>query len=744
MQSTSGLTTPYTSESTETITPEVEQKSSEDPIKHTKPSVSNREKTPSPLDNPPFVPENSVSSKTKTDPLRSIASTSKEDGNSTSFWNNDNHHYHTVEENEYQHSKIPSKTNDANYEAKITTHVTTDDITESEYLFNLGAAYFFGDGVEMNPTQAFNYIRMAAEKGHVSAQYNLGSMYNQGLGVDKNFIKAAEWIEKAALKGDINAQCALGDFYILGLGVDQNSSEAFEWHLKAALQGHAVAQFNVGEMYNQGEGVDQHSSKAFEWYFKAALQGHAVAQFNVGEMYDQGEGVDQNSREAFGWYMKAAQQGYKEAQFELGKVYKLGKGVDQNSNEAFDWYLKAAKQDHVNAQFNLGLMYYQGKGVDKNISEAFGWYLKAALQGHAVAQFNVGVMYDQGKGVYKNSSEAFGWSLKAAQQGYKEAQFNVGLMYYQGKGVDKNSEEAIKWFQMAAVQGEAAAQFILGSMYKDGDGKNKDLVKAADWLLKAAEANLQKAQLALAKFNVMHKTGSQDLFNAVYWLLRSGLSADKTILSISLEDFSEVIALIPSALNEYKEFAKVSSIEFTKIPKEVQGKMGPIFAELMQSNSNLTSLKAPNYVIDDNEAQLIKKSLDINTDFNEVALNYTQLDNAKSSFDNIKKMVWNTLPNFLKFDNSIKKQLLDAIKFNQTIFELRNHLKKRRDKIEEFPLPIFFDAIPWDILMKLGDEIIIRSLKSGFSKEATLIALDEFLLSVHADGIRINKAITNS
>ena len=34
MQSTSGLTTPYTSESTETITPEVEQKSSEDPIKH--------------------------------------------------------------------------------------------------------------------------------------------------------------------------------------------------------------------------------------------------------------------------------------------------------------------------------------------------------------------------------------------------------------------------------------------------------------------------------------------------------------------------------------------------------------------------------------------------------------------------------------------------------------------------------------------------------------------------------------
>ena len=40
--------------------------------------------------------------------------------------------------------------------------------------------------------------------------------------------------------------------------------------------------------------------------------------------------------------------------------------------------------------------------------------------------------------------------------------------------------------------------------------------------------------------------------------------------------------------------------------------------------------------------------------------------------------------------------------------------------------------------------IIIRSLKSGFSKEATLIALDEFLLSVHADEIRMKKTITNS
>ncbi len=70
-------------------------------------------------------------------------------------------------------------------------------------------------------------------------------------------------------------------------------------------------------------------------------------------------------------------------------------------------------------------------------------------------------------------------------------------------------------------------------------------------------------------------------------------------------------------------------------------------------------------------------------------------------------------------------------------------MKKRREEIEKHSLPIF-DAIPWDILMKLGDKIIIRSLKSGYSKEATLVALDEFLLSVHACGITMQKTLKNS
>ena len=104
---------------------------------------------------------------------------------------------------------------------------------------------------------------------------------------------------------------------------------------------------------------------------------------------------------------------------------------------------------------------------------------------------------------------------------------------------------------------------------------------------------------------------------------------------------------------------------------------------------------------------------------------------------------YETFPKIFNYEKPIKTQLQETVRVNQTIFELRHYLQRRRDEIEMRPLPIF-NAIPWDVLMQLGDEIIINSLKRGFSKKVTQAALDEFLLSVHAGGVRVNKTLTNS
>ena len=585
-----------------------------------------------------------------------------------------------------------------------------DDIAKDpEYLFNVGLSYYEGeeDGDNQNSTKAFFYLSMAAAQGHANAQYNLGVMYWHGNGIAKDLTKAAEWM------------------------------------LKAAAQGKMDAQFNLGVMYEYGEGVVQDSSKAAEWYLKAAIKEHSLAQYRIGAMFYVGHGVDKDFREAANWFEKAANQGHIAAQVNIGSLYNEGKGVIKDLSKGANWYERAANQGHADAQFHLGFMYENGDGIDQNLSKAAEWYKKAADQEHSDAQFYLGLMYENGDGLGKDLSKAAEWCIKAAEKGHSDAQFNLGLMYYRENGLGKDLSKAAHFFQMAAERGQNDAQINLGVMYYTGDGLGKDLSKAAHFFQMAAEGGSRKAQLAVAELIIFNDKDNRDLYKAAYWLLRSGLSDDKKTIKISLEGFSDLIALIPSALFESKEFVKVKSIEFLKIPVEARGRMGPIFAELMRSNPNLTSLKAPNYVIDEDEAHLIKKSLEINTGFNEVNLDYTQLDTPKNSYEKAKKMFWNSLPQFFNFEKSIKTQLLETTKINQTIFELRQYLQKRREEIENRSLP-FFDAIPWDVLMEIGNEIIIRSLKSGFSKEATLIALDEFLLSVHADGIRKNKTITNS
>jgi hypothetical protein len=190
----------------------------------------------------------------------------------------------------------------------------------------------------------------------------------------------------------------------------------------------------------------------------------------------------------------------------------------------------------------------------------------------------------------RDLTKAAKWCKKAADQGHCDAQFNLGLAYYKGEGVNKNFDNAIHYFSMASNQNHILASFNLGAMYFTGDGPDKDLSKAAHWFQVAAEGGLKKAQLALAEIIILSEKDNRDLYKATYWLLRSGLTDDKKTIKISLVDFSDLIALIPSTLLENKEFEKVNSLEFLKIPADARGKMGQIFAELMQANPNLTSL----------------------------------------------------------------------------------------------------------------------------------------------------------
>ena len=66
---------------------------------------------------------------------------------------------------------------------------------------NIGIMYYHGHGVGKNYSQAFHWYTLAAEQGHIAAQYNIAIMYEQGIGTEKDRAKAKQWFKKAADQG---------------------------------------------------------------------------------------------------------------------------------------------------------------------------------------------------------------------------------------------------------------------------------------------------------------------------------------------------------------------------------------------------------------------------------------------------------------------------------------------------------------------------------------------------------------
>ena len=531
-------------------------------------------------------------------------------------------------------------------------------------------------------------------------------------------------------------QYIVGMRYKLGIGVEKNEAAGIEWFIKAANQGGVEAQAILGMMYIIGKGVEKDDIKGTAWCRKAAEQGHVECQFIMGLLCTTGEAFEKDQAQAEAWLLKAAHKGHAKAQAELGKLYDQGNEEIKNLVKAVDWYRKAADQGEADAQYNLAECYAQGKGIKKDETKAAIWFIKSAAQGHTDAQYRLGECYEYGRGVENDDTEAVACYLRAADQGHVDAQAKSGKHYLKGEGVKKNNAKAFYYLHQAAKQGHAEAQQLVGVMYSSGKGIKQDHQQAFNWSLKAAENNNQKAQINAVKL-FMHGIGvDQDLAKAAYWLLRSALSENLGEIQIDGNKYFDLIPFLPFVITSYPEFKQITTIAFDKLPNAANGQMGATFSQLIQSHPELISLKAENYEINDAEAQLIMESLVNNTTLNEFIINYAGIDRTKGKFDKIKMAASKRFPKIFGPDTSKKAQLKKVANQNKAVLELRQYLKNYLQEMQRPPLR-FFDEMPSEIMEILGDQIIVTSLKNGYSKKATQTVLDEFLLSAQKNSLSI-------
>ena len=119
---------------------------------------------------------------------------------------------------------------------------------DGDALNALATAYFSGhSGVAPDKEKAVYYWRMAADRGHPSAQCSLGLCLFKGEGVEYDDDEALRLFRLAADQGDAKAEVCLGRVYELGDGVAEDAAAALEWYERAAAKGDETAKAAIAK-----------------------------------------------------------------------------------------------------------------------------------------------------------------------------------------------------------------------------------------------------------------------------------------------------------------------------------------------------------------------------------------------------------------------------------------------------------------------------------------------------------------
>ena len=116
-----------------------------------------------------------------------------------------------------------------------------------------------------DPVEAATWYMKAAQRGDSYACGRLGELYVEGRGVSQNRAEGERWLRLAARRGRVEAQYTLAErIEARKLNGEGISGAALHWFKKAALGGSRMAQLALGERYAT-KGPDHDPAKAHMW-----------------------------------------------------------------------------------------------------------------------------------------------------------------------------------------------------------------------------------------------------------------------------------------------------------------------------------------------------------------------------------------------------------------------------------------------------------------------------------------------
>jgi TPR repeat protein len=175
--------------------------------------------------------------------------------------------------------------------------------------FNLGMAYYNGDGVPKNVSQASRWFRLAVKQNFSEAQYTLGVLLIEG---EENFPKEEkEGLRLLKLAAEQGHLAAKEQLYKRGMGTPPPNSVVSSTE-EVPIKTDAV-QLEEARKYYAGVGVPQDYERALSLFSSLARKGNAEAARFLGLMLLTGRGCEKDIPKAENWLRQASASGDKTA-----------------------------------------------------------------------------------------------------------------------------------------------------------------------------------------------------------------------------------------------------------------------------------------------------------------------------------------------------------------------------------------------------------------------------------------------
>ena len=215
----------------------------------------------------------------------------------------------------------------------------------------IGALFLKGlPGIlDRNPDKGVSLLSEAVRAKSLTARFNLGMAYYNGDGVSQDSVKASQWLQVAEKQNFAEAQYVLGRLLTEGdENLPKNLSQGVHFLRKAADQNHKLAKSYLQKLGNQ---ESNHATELRNDIGSSASPSMGDDErIQLARKYYTGIGKAKDYDKAFQLLLPLAQGGYPEAARLVGLMKLSGKGTAKNPKEAKQWLSVAAQKGDDSAQ----------------------------------------------------------------------------------------------------------------------------------------------------------------------------------------------------------------------------------------------------------------------------------------------------------------------------------------------------------------------------------------------------------